>query len=44
MAWIKDDNRRYIEGGQNAGERIVLIDGDYIRLIDRFLEENDHGA
>ncbi len=34
---VRKDNRRYIEGFRNAGERIVLIDDDYERAIDGFL-------
>lgn len=42
--WVKEENRRYIEGFQKAGERMVIIDSDYKRSIDGFLEENDYGA
>jgi hypothetical protein len=34
MDSLKEDNRRYVEGFQRAGERVVLIDGDYERTIE----------
>lgn len=40
MVWIKAENGGYIEEFQNAGERIVLIDGDYERTIYGILEDN----
>ena len=33
------DNKRYIEGFQNAGEQIVLINGDYNETIKSLLQE-----
>ena len=30
---LKEDNRRYVEGFQRAGEQVVLIDGDYNKAI-----------
>ena len=29
---LKEDNRKYIEGFRRAGERVVLIDGDYEQM------------
>lgn len=37
MDSLKEDNRRYVEGFQRAGERVVLIDGDYERTIETFV-------
>ena len=37
--WIKEENRRYIEGFENAGERIVLINEDYEGALDGILED-----
>ena len=30
---LKEDNRRYVEGFQQVGEKVVLIDGDYNKAI-----------
>lgn len=30
---LKEDNRKYVEGFRRAGERVVLIDGDYNKAI-----------
>ena len=30
---LKEDNRRYVEGFQRAGELVMLIDGDYNKAI-----------
>ena len=30
---LKEDNRKYVEGFRQAGERVVLIDGDYNKAI-----------
>jgi 2-phosphoglycerate kinase len=30
---LKKDNRKYVEGFQRAGERVVLVDGDYNKAI-----------
>ena len=38
---MKADNRRYIEGFRQAGERIVLIDTDYEKAIRTVLEKTD---
>ena len=38
---MKADNRRYIEGFRQAGERIVLIDTDYEKTIRSVLEKKD---
>ncbi len=42
--WVKEENRRYIEGFQKAGERIVLIEENYGKTIDGVLEDKDNGA
>ena len=34
---LKEDNRRYVEGFRRAGERVVLIDGDYERTIGKLV-------
>ncbi len=33
ISGLKEDNKRYINGFRNAGERVVLIDSDYERSI-----------
>ena len=38
---MKAENRKYIEGFQQAGERIVLIDMDYEKAIKTVLEKID---
>ena len=38
---MKADNRRYMEGFRQAGERIVLIDTDYEKAIRTVLEKTD---
>lgn len=38
---MKAENRKYIEGFQRAGERIVLIDMDYEKAIKTVLEKID---
>ncbi len=38
-AGLRTDNRRMIEGFQNAGERVVLIDTDWKSMIDALTEE-----
>ena len=35
---LKEDNCKYIEGFRRAGERVVLIDGDYERTIGALLD------
>jgi hypothetical protein len=35
---LKEDNRRYVEGFQRFGEKVVLIDGDYERAIETLLD------
>ena len=35
---LKEDNRRYVDGFRRAGERVVLIDGDYERTIGTLLD------
>ena len=30
---LKEDNRKYVEGFRQTGERVVLIDGDYNKAI-----------
>ena len=35
---LKEDNRKYVEGFQRAGEKVVLIDGDYERTIGALLD------
>ena len=35
---LKADNRRSIEGFRQAGEQVVLIDGDYERVIEGLLD------
>ena len=30
---LKEDNRKYVEGFQRAGEQVVLVEGDYIKAI-----------
>ena len=30
---LKEDNRKYVEGFRRAGEQVVLIDGDYNKVI-----------
>lgn len=30
---LKEDNRKYIEGFRRAGEQVVIIDGDYNKVI-----------
>ena len=42
--WIKEENRRYIEGFQKAGERIVSIEENFEKTIDVVLEDKDNGA
>ena len=34
---LKEDNRRYVEGFRRVGERVVLIDGDYERTLEKVL-------
>lgn len=34
---LKEDNRRCVEGFRRAGERVVLIDGDYERTLEKVL-------
>lgn len=36
---LKADNRRYIEGFRRAGDRVVLIEEDHERTLDRLLTE-----
>ena len=31
---LKEDNRKYVEGFRRAGEKVVLIDGDYEQAIE----------
>ena len=38
--WLKEDNRKIIEGFSKAGEQIILIDTDYESTISGLLEEN----
>jgi len=33
VAWIKEDNHKYIEGYKQANESVVLINGDYEETI-----------
>ena len=33
IAGLTADNKRYIDGFQKAGERVVIIDGDYEEAI-----------
>ena len=35
---LKEDNRKYIEGFRQAGELVMLIDGDYERTIGTLLD------
>ena len=34
---LKEDNRKYVDGFRQAGERVVLIDGDYNKAIGTFI-------
>ena len=34
---LKEDNRRYVEGFRRVGERVVLINGDYERTLEKVL-------
>ena len=36
---LKEDNRAYIEGCQNYGEQVVMIDLDYQRTINKLLDK-----
>lgn len=36
--WLKLENQKYIEGFSNAGEDVVMIDGDYAQTISELLE------
>lgn len=36
---IKEDNRAYIEGCRKNGERVVMIDSDYQRTINKLLDK-----
>lgn len=36
---LKEDNHAYIEGCQKYGERVVMIDSDYQRTINKLLDE-----
>ena len=38
---VRKDNRRYIEGFRNAGEKVLLIDDDYKKAIADFWQESD---
>ena len=35
--WLKNDNRRYIDGCRKAGEKLVLIESDYETMIQALL-------
>lgn len=35
---LKEENRRYVEGFQAAGEKVVLIEGDYLKTISVLLD------
>lgn len=35
--WLKDNNRKYIDGFGDAGEEVVLIENDYEHTIDSIL-------
>jgi len=39
--WLKEDNRKIIEGFSKAGEQIILIDTDYEFSISDLFEENE---
>lgn len=39
--WLKEDNRKIIEGFSKAGEQIILIDTDYESTISGLFEENE---
>ena len=39
--WLKEDNRKIIEGFSKAGEQIILIDTDYESPISDLFEENE---
>ena len=41
---VKEENRRYIDGFQKAGERIVLIEENFEKTIDVVLEDKDYGT
>ena len=40
--WVKEENRKYIEGFQKLGERIVLTEENFEKTIDGFLEDKDN--
>ena len=37
IAGLAADNKRYVDGFQNAGEHVVIIDGDYEEAIEALL-------
>ncbi len=39
--WLKEDNRKMIEGFSKAGEQIILIDTNYESTISGLFEENE---
>ena len=41
-SFLKDENRKYLEGFTAAGEQVTVIDNDYLRSIDTLLK-NDTG-
>ena len=37
--WLKEDNRKVIDGFRNAGEKLILIKDDYEKVITEILIE-----
>ena len=41
IAGLTADNKKYVDGFQKAGERVVIINGDYEEAIEALLQEGD---
>ena len=41
IAGLAADNKRYVDGFRNAGEHVVIINGDYEEAIEALLQEGD---
>ena len=35
---LKEDNRKYVEGFRRVGDRVVLIDGNYVQTVETLLD------
>ncbi len=44
VQWLKEENRKYIDGFEKTKERVVLIESDYLKTMDTLIENFDDGS